>query len=179
MPVGTLQCIWLPSIVRQLLLITAVQFWVSIYIYTYMCALPSCFVKECNKVSTASAYCHEHRRSWHGWFQRWLIPKMADWGGDQRKSRQDWKRKQWQSASEGIIKEVKGYDAERRLDKQRQRMANHRAHETGKQRYQQVISVIGLLNHQILLAQVTSLCPLVASHIIHVYARLLSKLTYT
>ena len=82
---------------------------------------------------------------------------MADYGGDQRKSRQDRKRKQRKSTSEGITKEVKGDDAERRLAKQRQRMANHRAHETGKQRYQQVISIIGSLNHQILPAQVTSL----------------------
>ena len=75
----------------------------------------------------------------------WLIPKMADCGGDQRKSRQNRKRKQRQRASEGIIKKVKGDDAEHRLAKQRQRMANHRAHETGKQRYQQVISIIGSL----------------------------------
>jgi len=34
----------------------------------------------------------------------WMIPKMADCGGDQRKSRQDRKRKQRQSTSEGIIK---------------------------------------------------------------------------
>ena len=34
----------------------------------------------------------------------WLIPKMADCGVDQRKSRQDLKRKQRQSTSEGIIK---------------------------------------------------------------------------
>ena len=40
----------------------------------------------------------------------WLIPKMADCGGDQRKSRQNWKRKQRQSVSEGIIKKVKGGD---------------------------------------------------------------------
>ena len=52
---------------------------------------------------------------------------MADGGRDQRKNRQDRKRKQRQSASEGIIKKVKGDDAERRLAKQRQRMANHRA----------------------------------------------------
>ena len=70
---------------------------------------------------------------------------MADCGGDQRKSRQDRKRKQRQSVSEGIIKKVKGDDAKRRLAKQRQRMANHRARETGKQRYQQVISIIGSL----------------------------------
>jgi len=41
----------------------------------------------------------------------WLIPKMADCGGDQRKNRQHHKRKQRQSASEGIIKKVKGDDA--------------------------------------------------------------------
>ena len=82
---------------------------------------------------------------------------MADCGEDQRKSRQDRKRKQRQSASEGIIKKVKGNDAERRLAKQRQRMANHRARETGKQRHQQVISIIGSLNHRIFPAQVTSL----------------------
>jgi len=75
----------------------------------------------------------------------WLIPKMADYGRDQRKSRQNRKRKQRQSASEGIIKKVKRDDAERRLAKQRQRMANHRVHETGKQRYQQVISIFGSL----------------------------------
>ena len=80
---------------------------------------------------------------------------MADCGGDQRKSRQDWKRKQGQSASEGIIKKVKGDDAERRLAKQRECMANHRARETGKQRCQQVISIIGSLNNRILPAQVT------------------------
>ena len=64
---------------------------------------------------------------------------------DQRKSRQDWKRKQRQSASERIIKKVKGDDAKRRRTEQQQRMANHRARETGKQRYQQVISIIGSL----------------------------------
>ena len=87
----------------------------------------------------------------------WLIPKMADCGGDQCKSRQDQKRKQRQSWSGGIIKEVKGDDAKQRLAKQRQRMANHRARETGKQRHQQVISIIGSLNHRIFPAQVTSL----------------------
>jgi len=50
----------------------------------------------------------------------WLIPKMADSGRDQRKSRQNHKRKQRQSASEVIIKKVKGDDAVRRLAKQRQ-----------------------------------------------------------
>jgi len=33
---------------------------------------------------------------------------MTDCGGDQRKSRHDWKRKERQCASEGIIKKVKG-----------------------------------------------------------------------
>ena len=86
-------------------------------------------------------------------FKRWLIVD----GGDQLKSRQDRKRKQRQCASEGIIKEVKGDDAKQQLTKQRQRMANHRAHETGKQRYQQEISITGSINHRILPAQVTSL----------------------
>jgi len=55
---------------------------------------------------------------------------MADCGGDQRKSRQNRKRKQRQSTSEGIIKKVKGDDA---------------ARETGIQMYQQVISIIDSL----------------------------------
>ena len=41
----------------------------------------------------------------------WLITKMADCGGDQHKSRQDQKRKQRQSTSEGIMEKVKGDDA--------------------------------------------------------------------
>jgi len=41
--------------------------------------------------------------------------KMADCGGDQRKSRQDQKSNQRQSASEGIINKVKGDDADRQL----------------------------------------------------------------
>jgi len=68
---------------------------------------------------------------------------MADCGRDLRKSRHNQKRKERQRMSEGIIKNVKGDDAERQLAKQQQPMANHRGHETGKQRYQQVISVIG------------------------------------
>jgi len=71
---------------------------------------------------------------------------MADYGGDQRKSKsvQDWKNKQRQSASEGI-KKIKGDDAEQRLAKQWQRMANLRARETSKKRYQQAISIIDSL----------------------------------
>jgi len=34
----------------------------------------------------------------------WLNAKMADCGGDQHESRQDWKRKRRQSVSEGFIK---------------------------------------------------------------------------
>ena len=76
-------------------------------------------------------------------------------------------------------------------------MANHRVHETGKQRYQQVISTIGsLLSVKSLFSPVKlQNCRLLASHIIHVlpkrvphymcmwysytisYVRLLSKLT--
>ena len=89
-----------------------------------VCALPSHFRKERNKVSNASAYCREPQAR-----AAWLIPKMVDCGGDQRKSRQDRKRKQRQSVSEGIIKKVKGDDAKRRLANQQQCMANHRAHE--------------------------------------------------
>jgi len=59
--------------------------------------------------------------------------------------------------SEGIIKKVKGDDAEWRLAKQRQHTANHRAREPEKQRYQQVISITGSPDHRILPAQVTSL----------------------
>jgi len=59
------------------------------------------------KFSTTSAYCHEHQHTQHGWFQRW-----HDCGGDQCKSRQDRERKQRQSASEGIIKKVKGQTTE-------------------------------------------------------------------
>ena len=95
----------------------------EIYIYIYICHAGiikernkvSTTIKERNKVSTASAYYLEQRRA------RLIV--------DQRKNRQDRKRKQRQSASEGIIKKVKGDDAERRLAKQRQRMANHRARE--------------------------------------------------
>jgi len=38
---------------------------IYIYIYThiYMCALPLHFIKERNKVSTASAYCLKQRRA--------------------------------------------------------------------------------------------------------------------
>ena len=98
-----------------------------------MCALPSRFIKERNKVS-------KHRRTRHGWFQRWLVVERIS-----VKAGKTGKRMQRQSANEGIIKKVKADDAERRLTKQRQRMANHRTSETGKQRYQQVISIIGSL----------------------------------
>jgi len=47
----------------------------------------------------------------------WLIPKMADYGGNQRKCRQVQKRKQRQSAREGIIRKVKRDDAKWRLAK--------------------------------------------------------------
>ena len=80
-----------------------------------------------------------------------------------------------QSASEGIIKKVKGDDAEQRRAKQRQCIANHRARENGKQRYQQVISIIG----SVLLVNIfvspfscqTSNCRLLASHIIHMLSK--------
>jgi len=78
------------------------------YVYIYMCALPSRFIKECNEVSTASMSIGACGMA---------DSKMADCGGDQRKSRQDRKSNQRQSASasEGIINKVKGDDADRRL----------------------------------------------------------------
>jgi len=75
--------------------------------------------------------------------------------------------------SDRIIKKVKGDgdDAEQQLTEQRQRMANHRACETGKQRYQKVISITGsLLSVNIFVFSCqTSNCRLVASYIIHVF----------
>ena len=92
--------------------------------------------------------------------------RAADCGQDQRKNRQDRKRKQRQSdrkrkqrqsASEGIIKKVKGDDAERRLAKQRNVWQTTEPVKGRPTMYQQVISIIGKLNHRIPLAQVTSL----------------------
>ena len=81
-------------------------------------------IKERNKVSTASAYYLEQRCA------RLIVDGISVKTDKIVKERQsDRKRKQRQSASEGIIKKVKGDDAERRLAKQRQRVANHRAHE--------------------------------------------------
>ena len=50
-----------------------------------MATLPSRFIKECNKVSTASHIVRALVCT------AWLIPKMADCGGDPHKSRQKWK----------------------------------------------------------------------------------------
>ena len=39
-----------------------------------MCALPSHFIRNAIKlVLHLHNYCCEHRCTWHGWFQRWLI----------------------------------------------------------------------------------------------------------
>ena len=91
--------------------------------------------------------------------------------------------------SEGIIKKVKGDDAERRLTEQRQRLANDRARETGKQRYQQVITITGSFlsvtilstfsfTHHLRCFQCTrrTTCACAFSFTIS-YARLLSKIT--
>ena len=115
--------------------------YIYIYIYIYVrTSVPrhASIIKERNKVSTVSAYYIYISRA---------TARAADCGQDQRKNRQDRKRKQRQSdrkrkqrqsdrkrkqrqsASEGILKKVKGDDAERRLAKQRQHMANHRARE--------------------------------------------------
>ena len=92
---------------------------------------------------------------------------------DCAEERQDWKRKQKQSTSDGIVKKVKGDgdDTERRLTEQRQRMANHRARETGKQKYQQVISIIGSLLSVNIFVFSFSNCRLVVSHIIHAFPK--------
>jgi len=113
------------------------------------------------KVSTASAYCREHRHAWHGWFQRWLNVEGISVNADKTRK---------ESVSEGIIKKVKGDDAERQLAKQRQRMTNHRAHKTGRQRYQQVISIYWLPSFIkiFVFSRQTWNCRLLASHIIHV-----------
>ena len=79
-------------------------------------------------------------------------------------------RKQRQSTSEGIIKKVKGDDAEGRLAKQRQRMANHRACErqayhvsASDKRYWLTKSSNSSSSDDLL-----SNCRLLDSHIIHV-----------
>jgi len=83
-----------------------------------MCTLPLRFIKERNKVSTASAYCLdlEQRRAW-------LIVDGISVKTDKtiKESRDRARVKE--------SKKVKGDDAERQLAKQRQRMANHRARE--------------------------------------------------
>ena len=116
-------CLIVAERMRQLILMMAVRFWASIcmyiYIYIYVCALPSRFIKECNTVSNASAYCRKHRRAWHAWFQRLLIV-------DQCKTTQVQKRKLRQSANEN---KVKSDDAKRRLAKQWQGWTDHRAPE--------------------------------------------------
>ena len=90
-----------------------------------------------------------------------IISSNGARGRDQRKNRQDCKRKQRQSASEGIIKKVKGDDAERRLATETTATyGTGQTTEPVKGRptmYQQVISIIGKLHHRILPAQVTSL----------------------
>jgi len=86
--------------------------------------------------------------------------RATDCGRDQRKNSQERKRKQRQSASEGIIKKVKGDDAERRLAKHGNNGNVWQTTEPVKgtpTMYQQVISIISKLNHRILPAQVTSL----------------------
>ena len=144
---------------------TAVRFWASVcmYICVFVCVCVCVCVCACTSVtlySTACVYCHEHRRARYGWFRRWLIVEGISVKADR-------KRKQGQGVSEGIKESQWRWC---RLAKQRQRMANHRARETGKQRYQQVISIIGsLLSANILVFSCqTSNCWLLASHIVHV-----------
>jgi len=100
----------------------------------------------------------------------WLIPKIDECAEEISVKADKTGKKQRQSVSERIIKKVKGNDAEQRRTKQRQHMANHRACETGKQRYQQVISITGsLLSVNIFVfSYQTPNCRLLASHIVHV-----------
>ena len=111
-------------------------------------------LKERNKVGTASAYCPEQRRA------RLIVDGISvktDKTVKESRGRATEKRKRRRSASEGITKKVKVDDAERRLAKPRQHMANTEPVKGRPTMYQQVISTIGKLNHQILPAQVTSL----------------------
>jgi len=70
--------------------------------------------------------------------------KMADCGGDQSKSRQDWKRKQRQSGSEGIIKS-KEMMLRGDLPNNSNVWQTTEPVKLKKGRYQQVISIIGSL----------------------------------
>ena len=88
-----------------------------------MCTLPLRFIKERNKVSTASAYCLEQ------WRARLIVDGISVKTDKTIKESRGRATEKESRASKGIIKKVKGDDAERRLAKQRKRMANHRAHE--------------------------------------------------
>jgi len=91
---------------------------------------------------------------------------MADCGQDQRKNRQDRKRnqrqsdrkrKQRQSASEGILKKVKEMMPSVGLPNNGNVWQTTEPMKGRPTMYQQVISIIGKLNHRLLPAQVTSL----------------------
>ena len=72
----------------------------------------------------------------------WLIPKIADRGGNQHKRRQDRKRKQRQNTSEGIIKS-KEMMPSGDLPNNGNIWQTTEPVKLEKQRYQQVISIIG------------------------------------
>ena len=90
-----------------------------------MCALPLRFMKERNKVSTASTYCLEQ---WCAQLIVYGISIKTDKTVKESRGRATEKKTE-EERDEGIIKKVKGDDAKRRLAKQRQCMANHRARE--------------------------------------------------
>jgi len=70
----------------------------------------------------------------------WLIPKWLNVEGISVKADKTGKESRGRARSEAIIKKVKGMMPS--STKHRQCMATPRAHETGKQRYQQAISII-------------------------------------
>ena len=88
-----------------------------------MCALPSRFIKKCNKVSTTSAYCHEHQHTRHGWFQDGWFQDGWLWRGSAEKQTRPEKKaeaeRKWRNHQK-----VRGDDVKRWLAKQWQRMAN-------------------------------------------------------
>ena len=144
-----------------------------------MCALPSRFIKERNKVSNISTYCREHWHVQHGWFPKWLIVEGISVKAD--KTRKE---------SRGRVRVKESYRKSKEMMPSVDLPNNGNVWQTTEPvkgrptMYQQVISIIGKLNHRILPAQVTSLsfstslfspvklqssnCQLLDSHIIHV-----------
>ena len=126
-----------------------------------MCTLPSCFIKECNKVSTTSTYCRKHQRKCIGWFQWWQILKKQTRPEKKAEAKREWRNH----------KESQGDCAERWLAKERQHMANHRARERNWKAKVPASDkhywLASFVKHLCFSCQ-TSNCQLLDSHIIHV-----------